>query len=273
MGITKRHFLMAAGASTASLLLGRPAVSQIGPHPDPSKFEAGDFIWPAKEGAFIPFLEPGGGGIEAQRQEWETQRQVFLDEARRSGDPEKLAAAERIARTSFEDFYALYYEDASPDAARRFSLSLPEVGHCAILDIDSAGMPQVIEAMPKDNKRYESIYTRFPNGVVTSSYASWIAEHKDYRVWHGRLDGFAQPDRARIAEQARTYLGRDYWFWSFDLADETDFYCSKLLWISAWRTLGVSLDGDNSTARNFWVSPKRLINAKAIVRLHSPGTF
>jgi hypothetical protein len=273
---TRRQFLIGAAAFAAAGVPTSCAFAQtvVPPHPDPAKFESGDFIWPAKENAFIPFFSPDAATrLELERQQWEAQKAVFLQEARASGNPEALAAAERVENLSYRDFRSLYFEDRPADAPREFSVPFPDVGHCAIIDIDAAGERWVVESTPQSGKRYESIYTRFPKGVVRIPYAKWIDEHKDYKVWHGRLDGHDAASRAKIAEASKVFLDKDYWFWSFDLADETAFYCSKLLWRSTERALGVSLDGDLSTGRNFWVSPKRLINAKTIVRLHNPGTF
>ena len=272
---TRRDFLIGAGAAVIGLSLGaaRGFAQPVAAHPDPAKFESGDFLWPAKEGAFIPFDGSAAERREAERREWEAQRQAFVEQARRSPDPAQKEAAERLEKLSYDDFHALYFDDRPADVPQSLAFPLPDVGHCAMVEIDASGVPWIIEAIPRGGKRYESIYTRFPEGVVRSPYASWIAEHPDYRVWHGRVNGFEAPARARMVDAAKVYLAREYWFWSFDLADETAFYCSKLLWIAAQKTLGVALDGDPSTARSFWVSPKRLLNAPSITLLHNPGRF
>jgi hypothetical protein len=271
---TRREFLIGAGACAALAMLGGAAFAQAIPaHPDPTKFESGDFIWPAKPDAFIPFDDSSIARKDADRREWEAQREIFLEEARRSNDPATKAAAERLEKLSYDSFHALYFDDRPADVPRGLAAPFPDVGHCAVLDIDASGVPWVVEAIPRSGKRYESIYTRFADGVVRTPYAAWIAEHPDYRVWHGRVNGFDAGPRAKMAEAAKVYLTREYWFWSFDLADETAFYCSKLLWIAAQRALGIALDDDPSTSRSFWVSPKRLINARTITLLHNPGRF
>ena len=109
--------------------------------------------------------------------------------------------------------------------------------------------------------------------MIRTTYGDWIKLHNDYNVWHGRLKDITKVRRADIADAAKPFLGKDYWFWSFNLNDDTAFYCSKLVWASVWKSINVALDGDISYARSFWVTPKQLIYSKYIYLLHNPGTY
>jgi hypothetical protein len=276
--IGRRRFIHYCLGASAAAIGGLPAVAQeIAPHPDAAKFKNGDFLWPARPGAFIPFnntrsLRPDMGAAD-----WEDEKRRFIEEARQSGNPEQIAIADQIEPLSFEEFRALFFDDGPPAPTTRglspFGGRLPEVGHIAIIEIDKSGKPWVVEAMPKAQYRYESLYSRFQNGVVRSTYANWIEQHNDYNVWHGRLGDASQAKRDKIVPAAKDFLGRDYWFWSFNLADYSGFYCSKLVWVSVWNSLGISLDGDQTFGRKFWVTPKALINSKLVEMIHSPGTY
>ncbi len=248
------------------------------PHPDPETFQSGDLLWPALPGAVIPFFRAADAQPvteESEAAEWEREKQRFIEQARASGDPEQIAIANELENVTYSEFRSRYYNATGPGERRLtpFAAGLPQVGHVAIIEVDSDGKRWVVEATPKAETRYESLYSRFPDGVIRTPYGEWAEIHKEYNVWHGRVKDRPETERAGIANAAKQYLGADYWFWSFNLGEENAFYCSKLVWLSVWKSLGLSLDGNTSLERRFWVSPKQLINAPTIEVLYSPAEY
>ena len=268
-------------ATSNRLALAAP----VAPHPNPKTFQSGDFLWPALPGAFIPRSALRGAAPNAEEAAWEDERRKFIESARATGNAAEQAAADELERLTYEEFQARYFQGNSGGGAGSGSdggnlrslgprgIGIPQVGHVAIVEVDRSGAAWVIEAMPKSQHRYESLYSRFTNGVIRTPYSQWIDDHKAYNVWHGRLKDVGRTRRARIVTEAKPFLGKDYWFWSFSLDDETAFYCSKLVWLSVWKAMNVALDGDQSFSRNFWVTPKQLVYASSIKLLHNPGAY
>lgn len=246
------------------------------PHPDPETFQSGDLLWPALPGAVIPFFRAADAQPvteESEAAEWEREKQRFIEQARASGDPEQIAIANELETVTYSQFHSRYYNAIGPSerSLAPFAAGLPQVGHVAIIEIDGDGKGWVVEATPKSEHPYESLYSHFPNGVIRTPYDEWAKIHEKYNVWHGRVKDRTAAERAGIADTAKQYLGSDYWFWSFNLGEESAFYCSKLVWLSVWKALSLSLDGDTTLNRSFWVSPKQLINASTIEVLYSPA--
>lgn len=269
--------LMSGAAALAALTqpFGASAAPEVAPHPDPSTFKPGDILWPARPNAIIPYSRSAGSSAAPEADEWIKAREAFLRETPLPSDPAGMAMRERLSRMTYQEFRAFYLQDNVQDSdmpATR-SLSIPDisVGHVALIEIDAQGVPWVIEAMPKGSKNYQIVTDRFPDGIIRNPYSQWIGDHKEYKVWHGRVKTDA--DTSAIAAAAKTFLGRDYWFWSLDFSDETSFYCSKLVWVSIFKGLGVAVDGDKTTSRQLWLSPKKLMKLDTIAMLHSPGTY
>ena len=281
--LLRRDVLKGLSAASLAALGAKSALAAVSPHPSPQSFQSGDFIWPAKPDAFIPRYALRSIAPDPEAVTWEQEKRKFIEAARASGDADQLAAAEQLEQLSYSEFQTRYFEGAGARGdggentrTRGFSprgLGIPQVGHVAIIEVDDSGAAWVIEAMPKSLNRYESLYSRFKNGVIRTEYSRWIADHKDYKVWHGRLKNIDQGQRALIVEAAKPFLGKDYWFWSFNLNDETAFYCSKLVWLSVWKAMELALDDDKSFARNFWVTPKQFVYATSIELLHNPGVY
>ena len=283
--LLRRDVLKGLSAASLAALSGtRALAAPVPPHPDPTRFQSGDFLWPAKPGDFIPRYALRSVAPNPEAEAWEEERAKFVEAARASGDAGQIAAAEDMQRLTYEDFQTRFFEGSGAPAARGApsnlrgitppgGLGIPQVGHVALIEVDNAGMPWVIEATPKSLHRYESLYSRFKNGVIRTSYSDWIVTHKEYNVWHGRLKSIDRAERARIVDAAKPFLGKDYWFWSFNLNDETAFYCSKLVWVSVWKAVNLALDGDKTFSRNFWVTPKQLVYATSIELLHNPGAY
>lgn len=248
------------------------------PHPDAETFQSGDFLWPALPGAVIPYLRRAEKSAESEAAAWEREKRAFIESARNSSDPEMKAIADELEPLTFAEFQSRYFDGAAGPGPQSRELGpliagLPQVGHVAIIEIDGQGKRWVIEAIPKAETRYASLYSRFADGVVRTPYDEWVTIHKEYNVWHGRVKDRPAAERAAIASEAKQFLGKDYWFWSFDLSDENAFYCSKLVWLSVWKAFGLALDGNPAFERHFWVSPKRLINAPTIELLYNPANY
>jgi uncharacterized protein YycO len=190
--------------------------------------------------------------------------------------PGETELRERLRQMSYPEFQALFFQDRESGDLRRqerslFSAQHLSVGHVGILEIDGEGKIWVIEAVPKGSKGYSVIFERISNGVIRTPYDAWAKEHEGYNIWHGRVN--TDNGGARIAEAAKSFLGHDYWIWSLDFADETAFYCSKLVWVSVNKALGFALDGDNNMARQLWLSPKRLMKLETVSMLFSPAPY
>lgn len=267
---SRRRLLFAATATLLSST-GDPGWANVARHPDWLKVEAGDLLWPAKPGDRILF---GQGEAVRQEQEWLRGRQVLADKLRSLGKAEDLAAAERLLDFDFEQFSTLYHENLLPSEARPFGAGGDlRVGHVALVDVDAAGQKWIIEAMPNTERQYETIYRRFPGGVIRTKLEAWTESHRQFHIWHGRVQR-PLAERAQIAVSARQHVGRDYWFWNLDLADPSAFYCSKLVWLSIRdATNGWPVDGNAQTKRAFWLSPKQLLLAPNISKLHSPAPY
>ena len=267
-----------SAASFAALGTRRALAAPVPPHPDPATFQSGDFLWPAKSGDFIPRYSVRGIAPNGEAVKWEEERRKFIEDARASGNADQFAAAEQMERLTYDEFQSRYFNGGDSGVRERgltrgIGIAIPHVGHVALIEVGASGAAWVIEAMPKAQYRYESLYSRFKNGVIRTAYGDWIEQHKAYNIWQGRLKNIDQAQRARIADAAKPHLGKDYWFWSFNLNDESAFYCSKLIWVSVWKAMNVALDGDQSFARRFWVTPKQLVYATSIELLHNPGAY
>jgi hypothetical protein len=251
------------------------AAPEVAPHPDPSTFQPGDILWPAKPNTIIPYSRSAGSSAAPEADEWAEGRDAFLRQTPVPSDPAEKAMRDRLSRMTYQEFRAFYLQDNVQDSempvTRNFSIPDISVGHVALIEIDAQGVPWVIEAMPKGTKNYQIVTGRFPDGIIRNLYSKWIGEHPDYKVWHGRVKTDA--DRGAIAAAAKTFLGRDYWFWSLDFGDETSFYCSKLVWVSIFKGLGIAIDGDKTTSRQLWLSPKKLMKLDTITMLHNPGPY
>jgi hypothetical protein len=229
--------------------------------PDAASLQAGDFLWPKKPGAFIPYRLDTGQDVDADREDWLKEKQQFIAKARASGNPELTAAANRIAPLTYNDFRSLYLRNQDPGAITPYSLgAIAAVGHVAIVQVDQAGQPWVIEALWKP-------------GVTRSTYSAWLAGRSGEIVWQGRLNGVAQSDRAKIAAEAVRWVSKPYDFWNFDLADSSGFYCSKLVWFCVMSALHTPIDGDPNPKRAIWLSPKQVLYSKSIDRLVDPGEY
>jgi len=262
MAMCRREFLGGAGL-LALAANSPPAFAQSAttyPLPDPSQFESGDLVWPKIPGAYVPYRSTGqmSVSIDSDRNNWERERAAFLSS---TSSAQTGGAYELLARIDFREFYARYAGDQHPDTPGVYASGRGVyVGHVGIIEIGDDDVPWVIEA----------VYGR---GVIRSRYDQWLAARPDIVVWQGRVRDLDQPSRSSIALEAKKYVGRPYDFWNFDLNDDASFYCSKLVWLSIFRSFGFAIDGDSNPERAFWFSPKQLLYLDTISRLHDPGPY
>jgi len=234
--------------------------------PNPSLFQNGDFLWPRKPGDYVPYV----ARIEPQRPDqqrvdavlWEAERDKYLQFLSRLPSPDSVDLERKrlLGKLTFRNFLDLYESDPDPQHAGAIESEGKglSVGHVGIVELDEQHQPWVIEAVLKV-------------GVRRISYEQWIEQRKDNLVWLGRLADQPPENRNEISAQAKTYLGTPYDFWNLDLDDTRGFYCSKLVWLSIFRTLDFGVDGNDDPHRSFWFSPKQLFNAKTVQHVFAPA--
>src|SRR5262249_15456363 len=151
--------------------------------------------------------------------EWMHGRDELVSKLEAEGSPPSRALAAELKGMTFEQFHVRYINGARPGDNVPFSSGRLGTGHIGILDIDPAGRPNVIEAMPHA-------------GVQRISYDDWLRDRTCEMIWHGRIEGLSREKRAIIAAEAARHIGRPYDFWNLKLDDTSGFYCSKLVWLS-----------------------------------------
>jgi hypothetical protein len=231
------------------------------PIPRSETFESGDFVWPKKPGAFVPYNQRPNTPLERDREIWQREKRAFLDRIANKGT---YLSAEQIAdlkALDYHEFLARYHGDQKPGVPGVYSSGGGiYVGHVGIVDVASNGEIFIIEAL-------------WERGVVRSTYQNWLASRADEFVWLGRLKDKSEADRVKISGEASKYLQRPYDFWNFDLNDDSAFYCSKLVWLVVFRSLSVAVDGITNPKRGAWFSPKQLLYLPVMTRLHDPGSY
>jgi cell wall-associated NlpC family hydrolase len=243
--------------------------------PDPSTFQSGDFVWPKKKGAVIPFSLPDSAPSNEEA-EWNAQHERFLRDAAAQG-PMPPDVLEKLKALRYSDYERSYFDEPSPSLtggpeARSLSGATVAVGHVAIIDIDAAGIPYVIEAIPIGPDAALG-----KGGVIRVRYDEWLKDRAGSQVWHGRVRGLDRAMRKKIVDEALKQLGKPYQFFNFNLIDDSGFYCSKLAWMSTWRGANIAPDDDPNPQRGTrfppWFSPRQLTQAKQIEMLHKPGEY
>jgi hypothetical protein len=249
MAIDRRKFIGAAAASIG-LGCGFEEISAQNsslpnpPLPNPALFESGDLLWPKKPGQFVPYRSVvAADPVEDEEQRWLREKQEFIKRARAGTTYFTVDELETLEKMSFREFYARYAGDQKPGVPGAYSSGGGiYVGHVAILHIDDEKVPWVIEAL-------------WGKGVVRGTYVDWIRSRPGEIVWQGRLRNLEPEERGMIATESKKYIGRPYDFWNFDLNNADGFYCSKLVWLSIWRSLHFAIDGNSNPQRSFWFSP------------------
>jgi len=268
----RRIFKIAALASLAPILpsCAKDASSEAGPEekqPDPALFQNGDFVWPKNPADYVPYVarpEPQRPDQEALDEAlWETERKEYLRSLSGQSklDPLDEERKSLLEKMTFREFLDRYESNRQRGETTKTQIRRLYVGHVGILEIDAEHRPWVIEAVWKV-------------GVRRIAYSQWIEQRKDDWVWLGRLNERSAEDRDKISAEASKYLGRPYKFFDFNLNDDSGFYCSKLVWLSIYRSLNqFAVDGNENPRRVFWFSPKQLLSAKAVKHVFDPAPY
>jgi hypothetical protein len=243
-----------ASTGSVSAIAGQPSM------PDPKQFQSGDFLWPKKPGAFVPYDAGPPRPADADKAKWYEERDRFIANVATTAPYFTPAQIERMHKLTYEEFRERYTGTRKPGSGT-YSVSGPVyVGHVAIVDVDEPGAPWIIEAL-------------WGRGVIRRPYTDWTTERAGEVVWLGRLAKLPATDRARISSEAGKHVGKPYDFWNFNLNDDTGFYCSKLAWMSAFRSLNLAVDDDLNPKRAFWFSPKQFLYVARMTRLIDPGPY
>jgi len=261
----RRAFIISVASG---LLVERSASAQSDrvasvPLPEKGSFQSGDFVWPKKPGAYVPYRSGASSPFDDDRVLWERERQRFLARERTLPMNQRMPAErlQELRSMDFREFHARYVGGQRPGLPGTYSGgSAVYVGHVGIVDIDPEGIAWIVEAL-------------MGKGVVRTKYEDWLRGRPGELVWHGRLRELSPLSRGMIAAEARKYIGTKYDFWNFDLLDQSAFYCSKLAWFSIFKTQGFAVDGDSNPRRSFWFSPKQLLYARPMARLHDPAPY
>lgn len=232
------------------------------PRPNPSLFQSGDFVWPKKPGVYVPYNAGSTNSPDLDRERWNRERDAYLKKNKDSATADKVLQQrlETLRTMDFREFIATYAGGQEPGVPGVYSGGSVSVGHMGIIEVDSNKVPWVIEAL-------------LDQGVVRTKYVDWVKQRSDEVIWLGRIRQLSAEHRAKVATEAKHYLGKPYDFWNFDLNDDSGFYCSKLAWLSIFRSLGFGIDGKNDPKRSIWFSPKQFLYLPTIDRLHDPGPY
>ena len=247
--------------------------------PDRRNFRTGDFIWPKKDGTFVPYSGTAQANAvvdeeELGEDEWMRARVQFIRRARSSATTGPDAeyhrrVADRLEDMTYTTFFHDYAAGITPSRFQTFGFSsLFYVGHVAIIDVDATdGRPYVIEAILGKSLACRKCVQRVP-------YDAWLKARGDIYVWHGRVRGADAAAGSAIASAARPQIGKPYEFLNWDLLNEADFYCSKLVWYSVYKALGIALDNDTNPKRFIGFSPLQAIRSeKRVELLFNPGNY
>jgi cell wall-associated NlpC family hydrolase len=270
----RRALIKGLGALTVAPACAGPGIAQpalkrsVADFPDSRAFQSGDLLWPKKKGAFVPNTRSAAPNEE--RRAWEESRQRALAAPAQAGvSPE---VAERLKAMRFDEFERLYHSEgqAPGGPATRGALGdTVSVGHVGLIEVGAQGIAYVVEATPQGPGGAA--------GVIRTRYADWLNAYANIQVWHGRVRNLDARQRARTLDAAAAQLGKPYDFFNFDLNDDRGFYCSKLVWMSLWRTASLAIDDNPDPRRGLrfppWFSPKNLISLKRVEVLHKPGEY
>ena len=229
--------------------------------PAAAMLQAGDFIWPKKPDAIIPYDSRPGKADKSDELRWKKERADYLKKLRGKGnlskeEKERYAA---IQKMTYEEFAGLYFGNSNSGEPSVSALGNLTVGRVGIIEIINA-RPFVLEAV-------------VGLGVRRQSYANWLRDRPDELIWLGRLKGFPLRQRAAVAEKAAEQIGRPYNFWNFDLADTNGFYCSKLVWLAVMKGADFPPDDNPHSKRVIWYSPKQLMQSRHIELVVKPRDY
>lgn len=228
--------------------------------PPVETLQSGDFIWPKKPDAIIPYALPEGTRAMDQTV-WETERDAYIESlmSSQSLTEDEKRRIELLGTMSYESFMRIYMEDVPSDEEMARGVSAG-VGHVAIVRKVDGEPATIVEAL-------------WDIGVREIPYEQWKAERERQIFWHGRLGNLHPARRAAVARLASREVGKPYDFWNFNLEDDTGFYCSKLAWLMIRNATGLVVDDNPDPQRILWYSPKQLLKSPHIKLLQNPGGY
>jgi hypothetical protein len=265
MNCSRRFVIKSVVASLLYTCTPRLALSDDSselPRPNPNLFQSGDFVWPKKPGAYVPFNAGSANSPEIDREQWLREREAYLRKYENGSSADELLRQrlDKLRSADFHEFIAVYAGGQEPGVPGVYSGGNVYVGHVGIIEVDSSKTPWVIEAL-------------LDQGVIRTRYTDWLKQRSDQVIWLGRIRQLSPEKRALVATESIRHLKKPYDFWNFDLNDDSGFYCSKLAWLSIYRSLGFAIDGNNNTKRSWWFSPKQFLYNPTIERMHDPGPY
>jgi Permuted papain-like amidase enzyme, YaeF/YiiX, C92 family len=272
---TRRHFLaataMALCVPSAHTRADPPKADGNLPFPNREKFEVGDLLWPKSRCAKVPYASAHYQSQEEAKLQWTKERDAFVGRIHAAGQgasEDEAKAARNVESMTYEEFTRLYFYNEKAHGIQPYGSDAGlETGHVAILLEDAhhpiKKNPIVLEAVWGDIKK-----------VRTISYDDWLTGRPDELVWHGRLKGIDFQGRSNVAKEALSHLNKPYNFWNMNLDDDSGFYCSKLVWLAAYRSLEkLALDDHKSPRRSIWFSPKQLMHCPHVFLINDPGNY
>lgn len=232
------------------------------PRPNPNLFQTGDFVWPKKPGAYVPYNSGSRNSPSQDKDQWLRERDTYLKKNSNQAITEKTVQQrlQTLRAMDYREFIAVYAGGQELGVPGVYSGGSVYVGHVGIIEIDTNKTAWVIEAL-------------IGKGVTRVTYDDWLRQRSDEVVWLGRLRDLNQNERAKIIVEAKRHLQKPYDFWNFDLNDDSAFYCSKLAWLSIYRSLKFPVDGKENSKRTLWFSPKQFLYLPTIERIHDPGPY
>ena len=215
-----------------------------------------------KPGDWVPYFSRAKSTHNDDKSRWEREKAEFIEAVKRGSSlPEEQELARSLEHITFDEFLATYLGAGAVgpgDLGGREAAFQIYIGHVGMVFLKD-GSPWVVEAVEPR--------------VQVISYDRWLQGRPNVNVWQGRLKDIDESQAARVVAEAQKQGGKPYKFWNFNLNDDTGFYCSKLVWLAVYCTLGLSLDDNNNPKRRIWYSPKQLIHSRHVNLLFDPGPY
>src|SRR5271168_2869702 len=124
MSISRRLLLSGTAAGlflkhSAELAFGQVGSPRI---PNPAMFQSGDFVWPKKPGAFVPYRYESGQAADEDRERWTSEKKEFLGKVSRGEVLGGQQVAEQVENLTYNEFRALYLRNQQPNQIVPYSL-------------------------------------------------------------------------------------------------------------------------------------------------------
>jgi hypothetical protein len=224
--------------------------------PTADQLQDGDLLFPRPPHAWIPYLS-NAATPAADQQAYEAAKRAFLAARPKTTAYFRPEDYERIRQLSYADFRSRY----DHVERERFVPILPlganfSVGHVAIVGRSGHDAPYIVEAWLGAGK------------VIKHPFAEWDARFARQYVFQGRFKALTPAQRTAFRAEAEKQVGARYDFWNFNLNDDSGFYCSKLVWLAAFRALRLAVDGNSDPERVIWFSPKQQFNCASVDHLN-----